>query len=119
MRIHIKNWIKTYIFAVYKVVVFSFCPDLTEAIKRVKRHIGYFCVSIIKCHAQSQPKEQRIYFRLRIERDGVYPGGEGMAPVGDGVVGAGNWPITFPSANMKQRETRKWDVPIYSPYLPQ
>lgn len=94
------------------MVVFSFCPVLTEAIKRVKRHIGYFCVSVIKCHAQNQPKEQRIYFRLWIERDGVYPGGEGM-------VGAGNWPITFPSANMKQRETRKWDVPIYSPYLPQ
>lgn len=104
----------------YKVVVFSFCPGLTEAIKRVKRHIGYFCVSVIKCHAHNQPKEQRIYFRLWIERGGVYPGGEGMATVGNGmVVGVGNWSITFPSANMKQRETRKWDVPIYSPYLPQ
>lgn len=102
------------------MVVFSFSPDLTEAIKRVARHISYFFVAVIKCHAQNQPKEQRVYFRLRIERGGVYPGGEGMATVGDGlVVGAGNWPITFPSANMKQRETRKWDAPICPLYLPQ
>lgn len=87
----------------YKVVVFSFCPDLTEAIKRVERHIIYFCVAVIKCHAQNQPQEQRVHFRLWIEMGGVYPGGEGMATVGDGmVVRAGNWPITFPSANMSR-----------------
>lgn len=108
---------KTYIFSVYKVVVFSFCPDLTEAIKRVKRYIGYFYVSVIKCHAQNQPKEQRVYFRLWIERGGVYPGGEGMAIVRDGVVvGAGNWPITLSSANMI-RERQRDGMRLYTLHI--